>query len=197
LSIRIFHFFIQISINFILFNNNTVASRLLGTRKYLFFPLTVTGIHHHLYFGGETMANILKRENIFNNPEDGKYPGILLGANQTLISTKNGVKESLNFDVSVEVDEGVEIPLRFNLFVNWYSQSKFVKTLESLDLLDSEEIDLDQVLQMPVIVEVKNNHTEDGRVYSNIVSIIKDKNREHKKVDRAISRKAGNLFEDD
>lgn len=128
----------------------------------------------------------LKIRNVLARPEankrnvyDGSYKGITTFtelAERDSQFTEDGKRVVLNIKVEVEDDEGETVDLYIAPNYSWSKKGKMIKILEKLDALPAtgESISLEDLVGIPVQVIVENVE-KDGEMYSNIVSIKRDK----------------------
>ncbi|KGA97227.1 hypothetical protein AJ85_17075 [Alkalihalobacillus alcalophilus ATCC 27647 = CGMCC 1.3604] len=132
------------------------------------------------------VRNVLARpEGNKRNVDDGSYKGITTFAELAERDSQfsdDGKRVVLNIKVEIEDDEGEMVDLYIAPNYSWSKKGKMIKLLEKLDCLPApgESIDLDDLVGIPVQVIVENVE-KDGEVYSNIVSIKRDKTEKVKK----------------
>ncbi|MFV2046293.1 hypothetical protein ACEWK1_02850 [Metabacillus sp. YM-086] len=119
------------------------------------------------------------------NIDDGSFKGITAFAElaeRDSQYSEDGKRVVLNIKVEVEDDEGELVDLYISPNYSWSKRGKMIKLLEKIDCLPApgESIDLDDLVGIPVQVIVENVE-KDGEVYSNIVSIKRDKSGKVKK----------------
>ncbi len=132
------------------------------------------------------VKNVLARpEGNKRNIDEGSYKGITTLAElaeRDSQYSEDGKRVVLNIKVEVEDDEGEMVDLYISPNYSWSKRGKMIKLLEKLDCLPApgEAIDLDDLVGIPVQVIVENVE-KDGEIYSNIVSIKRDKTEKVKK----------------
>ena len=127
----------------------------------------------------ETAKRFIRRPVFKSNVPDGQYNGKITAADISEVdSTKYpGEKfDVLNFKVKVKDDEGNEVTLLDRVTCTWGRNGRLMARLESLGMLpeEGEDLDLDAFIGLQVTVQVENSE-KDGRTYSNIINMEKEK----------------------
>lgn len=126
-----------------------------------------------------TERRIIKRPVFSNFVPDGERDGEIIAVDMCEIDSIKypGTKlDAINFKVKVKGEHGVDMTLFHRLLFTWGRNTKFMETLENLEMVpaEGEELDIDAFVGMKVIVEVENRE-KDGKNYSNIINMTKRK----------------------